>query len=119
MTLLQRSPTYVVARPGAGRHCRGAQALAAGVAGLCAGARQIHPATVQPEPILTFTSGYVQRGLPLLPKQGNRKPWRLDQNYLLDVLTLRFKAVDDGVLSFDRATADMGTAPTGAASTAA
>ena len=119
VTLLQRSPTYVVARPGAGRRCRGAQALAAGAAGLCAGARQIHPATVQPEPILTFTSGYVQRGLPLLPKQGNRKPWRLDQNYLLDVLTLRFKAVDDGVLSFDRATADMGTAPTGAASTAA
>ncbi len=59
-------------------------------------------ATVQPEPLLSFSSGYVQRGLPLLPKQGKRKPWRLDQNYLLDVLTLRFKAIDDGVLSFGR-----------------
>ena len=62
-------------------------------------------AAVQPEPITHFSSGYVQRGLPLLPKQGDRKPWRLDQNYLLDVLTLRFKPIDDGVLSFGRAAA--------------
>ncbi len=62
-------------------------------------------ASVQPEPMLSFTSGYVQRGLAVLPKQGNRKPWRLDQNYLLDVLTLRFKAIDDGVLAFGRARA--------------
>ena len=59
--------------------------------------------SVQPEPILDFSSGYVQRGLPLLPKQGDRKPWRLDQNYLLDVITLRFKAIDDGALEFGRA----------------
>jgi cation diffusion facilitator CzcD-associated flavoprotein CzcO/acetyl esterase/lipase len=59
-------------------------------------------ASVQPEPILSFSSGYVQRGLAVLPKQGDRKPWRLDQNYLLDMLTLRFKAIDDGVLSFGR-----------------
>ncbi len=57
-------------------------------------------ADVQPEPILNFSSGYVQRGLAVLPKQGHRKPWRLDQNYLLDMLTLRFRAIDDGVLSF-------------------
>jgi len=57
-------------------------------------------ASVQAEPLLSFSSGYVQRGLALLPKQGDSKPWRLDQNYLLDVLTLRFKAIDDGVLRF-------------------
>ena len=56
--------------------------------------------TVRPEPILAFSSGYVQRGLPLLPQQGDRKPWRLDQNYLLDLLTLRFRRIDDGVLAF-------------------
>ena len=61
--------------------------------------------SVRPEPILSFTSGYVQRGLPLLPQQGDRKPWRLDQNYLLDVLTLRFKPIDDGALVFGRGTA--------------
>tara|TARA_B110000259_G_scaffold187923_1_gene244019 strand:+ start:1542 stop:3962 length:2421 start_codon:yes stop_codon:yes gene_type:complete len=65
---------------------------------------------VQPEPILSFSSGYVQRGLAILPKQGDRKPWRLDQNYLLDLLTLRFKAIDDGVLSFGRSPAYEATA---------
>lgn len=60
--------------------------------------------TVRPEPVLTFTSGYVQRALPLLPQQGHRKPWRLDQNYLKDMVTLRFKPIDDGVLAFGRAT---------------
>ena len=68
-------------------------------------------ASVRPEPILTFTSGYVQRGLAMLPKQGHRKPWRLDQNYLLDVMTLRFKPIDDGVLSFGRAAAGAGAVP--------
>ena len=75
-------------------------------------------ASVQPEPILTFTSGYVQRALPLLPKQGNRKPWRLDQNYLLDVMTLRFKAINDGVLSFGRAAGGVGTGAATASSSA-
>jgi monooxygenase len=50
-------------------------------------------------PFLDFTSGYVQRALTALPKQGARRPWRLYQNYLLDLLTLRFGAVEDGTLS--------------------
>jgi len=47
---------------------------------------------------LDFTSGYVQRALPVLPKQGERRPWRLYQNYWLDLLTLRFGAIEDGTL---------------------
>jgi len=78
----------------------------------------VQDASVRPEPILGFSSGYVQRGLPLLPKQGHRKPWRLDQNYLLDVLTLRFRAIDDGVLSFGRAASDAGIHAVAAAGTA-
>ena len=58
--------------------------------------------TVRPEPVLTFTSGYVQRALHMLPSQGHRKPWRLDQNYMKDMLTLRLKAIDDGVLAFGK-----------------
>ncbi len=65
----------------------------------------MHDASVVPEPVLTFTSGYVQRALPLLPQQGDRKPWRLDQNYLLDLLTLRFGRIDDGVMAFGPAKA--------------
>lgn len=52
------------------------------------------------EPVLNFTSGYVQRALDALPRQGSKKPWRLYQNYLLDLLTLRFGAVDDGTMEF-------------------
>ncbi|MBL8334165.1 MAG: NAD(P)/FAD-dependent oxidoreductase, partial [Rubrivivax sp.] len=55
---------------------------------------------LRPEPFLSFTSGYVQRALPMLPKQGDRRPWKLYQNYTLDLLTLRFGRVDDGVMGF-------------------
>jgi hypothetical protein len=38
----------------------------------------------------------------LLPKQGQRRPWRLYQNYLLDLLTLRFGKIEDGTLALER-----------------
>jgi len=41
------------------------------------------------EPLIDFTSGYVQRSLAMLPKQGSRAPWKLYQNYLLDLMTMR------------------------------
>ena len=50
-------------------------------------------------PFLDFTSGYVKRALPSLPKQGARRPWRLYQNYWLDLVTLRFGRIDDGTLA--------------------
>ena len=53
-------------------------------------------------PFLDFTSGYVQRALPMLPKQGAKRPWRLYQNYLLDLLTLRFGRIEDGTLALER-----------------
>jgi cation diffusion facilitator CzcD-associated flavoprotein CzcO/acetyl esterase/lipase len=56
-----------------------------------------------PEPFLSFTSGYVRRAVDMLPKQGDRRPWRLYQNYLLDLLMLRLGRVDDGVMAFGRA----------------
>jgi len=55
---------------------------------------------VAPQPFLSFTSGYVQRALALLPKQGRQAPWRVYQNYLLDLLTIRFGRMADGVLQF-------------------
>ena len=60
-------------------------------------------ANVAERPFLDFTSGYVQRALPLLPKQGERRPWRLYQNYLLDLMTLRFGRIEDGTLVLERA----------------
>ncbi len=58
--------------------------------------------SVQTVPFLDFSSGYVQRAASVLPKQGHRKPWRVYQNYLMDMLTIRHGRIDDGVLRFDR-----------------
>jgi cation diffusion facilitator CzcD-associated flavoprotein CzcO len=51
-------------------------------------------------PMIDFSSGYVTRSIAKFPKQGARAPWRLYQNYLLDVLTLRFAPLEDGVIAF-------------------
>ncbi|MFD5180833.1 flavin-containing monooxygenase [Nocardia sp. NPDC058379] len=41
-------------------------------------------------PLLDLNSGYIQRSIALFPRQGDRRPWRVRQNYLLDTLfTLR------------------------------
>lgn len=55
---------------------------------------------VAPAPYLNFTSGYVTRARHLLPQQGTRGPWRVHQNYLRDLMALRFGRIDDGVLRF-------------------
>jgi cation diffusion facilitator CzcD-associated flavoprotein CzcO len=59
--------------------------------------------TITEEPWVDFSSGYFQRALHLLPKQGSRPPWRLHQNYPRDILLLRLGRIDDGVLEFSRA----------------
>lgn len=63
-------------------------------------------ADVEAEPFVTLNSGYIQRAGALLPKQGLRMPWQLHQNYLLDLLALRFGKVADGVMAFARGASD-------------
>ncbi len=58
---------------------------------------------VEEIPFLDFTSGYVRRALPALPRQGSRPPWRLYQNYWLDLITLRFGRIEDGTLKLEGA----------------
>ncbi|TFW03182.1 NAD(P)/FAD-dependent oxidoreductase [Oxalobacteraceae bacterium OM1] len=55
---------------------------------------------VEPKPFLDFTSGYVQRAQHILPKQGSRAPWQVHQNYLQDLVTIRFGRIADGVMRF-------------------
>ncbi len=55
---------------------------------------------VAPAPFMDFTPGYVLRAQHLLPKQGDREPWRLRQNYVYDVRSIRRTPIDDGVLRF-------------------
>jgi cation diffusion facilitator CzcD-associated flavoprotein CzcO len=55
-------------------------------------------------PFLDLASGYVKRSLADLPKQGERAPWKLHQNYVKDVRLLRRGPIDDDVV-FTPATA--------------
>jgi monooxygenase len=56
--------------------------------------------SVAEQPFIDFSSGYVQRSIDKFPKQGSRAPWRLYQNYPRDIMSLRFGAVEDGVMEF-------------------
>lgn len=56
--------------------------------------------TISAQPSLDFTSGYVQRSIAKMPKQGSKRPWRLHQNYALDIVSLRFGWIDDGVMRY-------------------
>lgn len=38
-------------------------------------------------PLLDLASGYVQRSIDAFPRQGERAPWRVRQDYVLDSLT--------------------------------
>jgi len=56
-------------------------------------------ATVDDE-YIDFTSGYVQRALDILPKQGIKAPWRNYQNYLKDIFLVRLFSIKDSTLKF-------------------
>src|ERR1700760_2305869 len=58
--------------------------------------------SVTPEPILDFTSGYVLRSVADLPKQGSKEPWKLRQNYAVDLRKLRYAPLEDGAMEFRR-----------------
>ncbi|MDA9610419.1 NAD(P)/FAD-dependent oxidoreductase [Pseudomonadota bacterium] len=49
---------------------------------------------------IDFSSGYVQRALDRLPKQGKKSPWRNYQNYLLDIFYVRLFSIKDSTLRF-------------------
>lgn len=55
-----------------------------------------------PAPWLDFTSGYVVRAMERFPKQGEVAPWKVHQNYALDLMAFRFGKLDDGVMRFSR-----------------
>lgn len=61
---------------------------------------RLNDPNVLPEPVLDFTSGYVQRALHTLPSQGSKTPWRLHQNYVKDVAMIRFGRLDDSAMEF-------------------
>lgn len=53
-------------------------------------------------PLLDFSSGYVQRALGELPKQGSKEPWKLRQSYPYDLRMMRSGTLLDGAMQFRR-----------------
>ncbi len=78
------------------------------------GYRQCTPRNRDPsvaeEPFIDFSSGYVLRSIDKFPKQGSKAPWRLYQNYALDILSLRFGAIEDGAIEFSGVGSAVGAA---------
>jgi monooxygenase len=64
--------------------------------------------TVDELPFMDFSPGYFQRSMDLLPKSGSRAPWRLKQNYLFDMRTIRRGKVNDEGLLFAKKRARVG-----------
>ena len=56
--------------------------------------------SVEHRPFVDMESGYVQRALTAAPKQGSKLPWKLYQNYALDLVSLRLGSVADKTLEF-------------------
>jgi len=63
---------------------------------------RVRAGDVTEEPIIDFSSGYVQRAVAHFPKQGSKAPWKMYKNYVLDLLGMRYRPVDDGVLELHR-----------------
>jgi hypothetical protein len=55
------------------------------------------------ESALALTSGYVERARAALPRQGSRRPWRTFNNYVRDLMIMRFGDINDGTMQFSRA----------------
>jgi monooxygenase len=63
---------------------------------------EITDPSVTEMPLLDFTSGYVLRSLDKFPKQGSKEPWKLRQNYVFDLRSIRRGPVEDGAMQFSR-----------------
>ncbi len=62
-----------------------------------------HPGdAVKEEPFMDFSPGYFRRAMDALPRSGSEAPWRLKQNYLLDLRLIRYGRVDEKSLRFSK-----------------
>ncbi len=68
------------------------------------GFRQCMPIQNDPnmdlKPFLDFNPGYVMRVIDKLPKMGNKKPWKIEQNYFYDRKMFEKGSLDDGILAY-------------------
>jgi monooxygenase len=68
------------------------------------GYRQVTPTAPDPSepthPFIDLASGYVMRSVEQFPRQGDRLPWRLHQNYPRDIAMLRYGSVEGEGIEF-------------------
>jgi cation diffusion facilitator CzcD-associated flavoprotein CzcO len=50
------------------------------------------------QPAFNLQSGYVMRGLHMLPKSGTRRPWVLSHNFLRDALGRPFESIEESMV---------------------
>lgn len=51
-------------------------------------------------PFVDFSSGYIQRAIDKFPKQGSEAPWKLYQNYVMDIFSLKYGSLQDKAMVF-------------------
>jgi cation diffusion facilitator CzcD-associated flavoprotein CzcO len=59
-------------------------------------------AAIEEDDIFDFSSGYIQRGKHIMPRNAVAYPWRLNQEYVIDRKRMKEDPVDDGLLEFRR-----------------
>lgn len=58
-------------------------------------------ATRQPDTVMgALSAGYIRRAEDVLPKQGDRFPWYVTNNYLSDIIMLKYQRIADKWLKF-------------------
>ena len=72
---------------------------------------QADPGDVEPRSLMDLSSGYIKRAADQLPRQGSKAPWYLQQNYLLDLFTMKFARLEHPALAFSRRPRDHRAAP--------
>jgi cation diffusion facilitator CzcD-associated flavoprotein CzcO len=63
-------------------------------------------AAIEEDDVFDFSSGYIQRGKHIMPRNSVSFPWRLNQEYVVDRKQMKDSPVADGILTFTRAGAN-------------
>jgi len=63
-------------------------------------------AAIVEDDVFDFSSGYIQRGKHIMPRNSVSYPWRLNQEYIADRKRMKNDPLTDGILTFTRAGAN-------------
>lgn len=55
---------------------------------------------IEPGPLVGLNSGYLLRASHLLPKSGAERPWKNYENYISDMMSIRYGKLEDDTLTY-------------------